>query len=134
MANRDCTAKMIEYLRFLFLYYESARVGLQIHYYYKCSTLTQQPVTALKNQQISLTTADETVLKCTEMCILECMENMENFFPEFFDLKISINQIFLERSFKGSFWTMCKLHYFMYLYFVSQFLDESSNLRAGCNP
>lgn len=27
---------------------------------------------------------------------------------------------------------MRKLHYFMYSYSVSQFLDESSNLRAGC--
>ena len=56
------------------------------------------------------------------------------FFLEFFDLKISINQFFfLERGFRGShFWTMRTLHCFMYSYSVSQFLDESSNLWTGC--
>ena len=33
VANHDCIAKMIEYLLFIFSYYESARVGLQFHYY-----------------------------------------------------------------------------------------------------
>ena len=51
------------------------------------------------------------------------------FFQEFFNLK---TRFFLERGFRGSFWTIHILHYFMYSYSASQFLDESSNLRAGC--
>ena len=45
---------------------------------------------------------------------------------------MSINQILLQRTFRGSFWTMHILHYFMYSCIISQFLDESSNLKAGC--
>ena len=56
-------------------------------------------------------------------------EEFLELFPEFFDLIISINRIFFVKNFRGSFWTM---HYFMYSCITSQFLDESSNLKAGC--
>ena len=56
------------------------------------------------------------------------------FFPEFFDLIVSINQIFFckELSEVVSGQIMHILHYFMYSCIISQFLDESSNLKAGC--